>query len=180
MGSVFKIFEMGLEFWVLSDSETNCWYKGQNYLVCDNTSVWLSHTVAKLFDADNLQDKHIGYIVLADAKEGSADPQFLYYFTENGAAEYERAPLKQAKDYAFYLASKKYNLAANGGVTEAKKEDVSKEEESPKESKKNKGRLEKMSGFFKNKYDVLSSSRSTVKCTLNPNNPNMSRRPGDR
>jgi hypothetical protein len=157
-GNVFEFFFMNYEFVYLSKMG-NHWNKGENYPMHRRTSVELTHTVAKVFVANNLN--HVGYVVLKDVTEDSTDPQLLYYFSEIRPAQHERTSLKQAKDYAFYLGDKKYDLAADGTITEAKKE----EPESAKEPQDDVVETEskKKKSFLKNKNfgSFLSSFSST-------------------
>jgi hypothetical protein len=126
-GPAFEQSAMGLEFSILVGRarEINYWYKSHNYLVFENISLRFSHTVAKVFEANN--PRHVAYVVLNDVDE-EAMPKALYYFILNARGESVCIQLHSHKDYVFHLEDKKYNLAADGAVTEAKKEEQIKKE----------------------------------------------------
>jgi hypothetical protein len=146
-GSIFEFFCMNYEFVYLSKMG-NHWNKGENYPMHGRTSVELTHTVAKVFVANNLN--HVGYVVLKDVTEDSTDPQLLYYFSEIKPAQHGRTSLKQAKDYAFYLGDKKYDLASDGTITEAKKEEPESVKE-PQNDVVESGDKKKKSSFLKDR-----------------------------
>ncbi len=202
-GSIFESFFMNYEFDCLS-TRGNHWKKDKHYHMYDKTFVELTHTVAKVFVANNL--KHVGYVVLKDVIENSVGPQFLYYFSETSSAQHQRIALEQANDYSFYLEEKKYSLAADGTITEAKKEesesinelqkDVVVETEGkkkkfrsfnspfsflssselPDKSQQNSDKSKKRKGFFKPKSSLsLSSSASSPEIESVSSSPEIDR-----
>jgi hypothetical protein len=115
-GIFFKFPLMRVEFSILTgnNKKINYWHEGQTYLLNKSVGVKFTHTVARVFEANN--PEHVGYVVLKNVKEGNTKPQFLYYFPENGEAQYVHTLPEENKDYTFYLENKKYSLAADGTV----------------------------------------------------------------
>lgn len=164
IGDVFDISTDGIEFSLLTqnDEKRNYWHKDWPYWLFDEVYVRFTHTVVRVFDDENPQHKHIGYAVLADVIEGDKSPQFLSYFPESLAGFYQYEGLKKSKEYSFYLDSKKYSLASNGTITEAKKEERESVKEPQDDVVGSEGKKKK--SFLKNKNfgsSFLSSFYST-------------------
>lgn len=150
IGDVFDISTDGIGFSLLTQKGRNYWHKDKPYWVFEEDYIKLTHTVVKIFDDENPQQKHIGYAVLVDVIEDGKSPQFLSYFPESPAGFYQYEDLKKSKDYIFYLGSKKYSLASDGTITESKKEERESVKELQKDVVETEGKKKK--SFLKNRY----------------------------